>query len=80
MEIRKLGEIGADVYGAYNEDGEIMFSFVSIEEMGEPQRSEFIEFLYGQTVPMVPGHRAAYSWDYENFQCKKRTGREAYWD
>ncbi len=80
MEIKKISEIGQDVYEARDEDGNMMFTFVSIDEMAEPERSEFSEFMVGQTVPVVPGHAAAYSWDYENFLCKKRTGREAFWD
>jgi hypothetical protein len=45
-------------------------------------RKAFGEFMFGQTVPLVPGlipQDAFYSWDYENY-LRFRRGGLAFWD
>lgn len=56
------------------------FSYVRISEVPENEREELIKFMYGQTMPFIPGHDdAIFLWDYYTFK-DFILGKKVIWD
>lgn len=57
---------------------------VQVSSIPEPERSEFRKFMFCQTIPMFTEEEDpydwVYSWDWDNFLHKKKTGRAKFWD
>ena len=65
----------------YDEDGDEFISYVDENDIPEKYKEEFGKWMYGQTVPMVPGIKfAVYSWDYERWYNLKTKGIPTYFD
>lgn len=50
------------------------FSYIRISELPERERSEFLEWVYGQTMPIIRAldvQDAIYLWDYERWKEEK---------
>jgi len=64
---------------AYNEESCI--SFVCVSDIQEEYRDEFMKWMYGCTVPLIPEcENAVYSWDWERFYYLKTEDRPTSWD
>lgn len=45
-----------------------MFSFISIDDIPEPWREQFLQYQYGSQCPVVDGlGPCAYSWDWKKW-------------
>ena len=58
------------------------WSYIRISEVSEELKPEFLKWMRGQTVPIVPDldpQDAVYEWDWDRWLVKQKTGREV-WD
>jgi len=86
--IEKIGDMNVyqydyDYFDAdTNENKQSFITFVDFNEVPENYKEDFSKWLYGQTMPMIPGleRNAVYSWDWERYYKMKTRGTPTYFD
>lgn len=53
-------------------------TYVRLDQIPEPLRTEFVKWLRGSQMPVIPGlddHDTAYSWDWDVFFGRRKSGK-----
>ena len=62
------------------EDDKVIFTYIDTKDIPEKYREEFLNWMQGQTSPIIEGCDAVYSWDWDRWLDNKLCNIPLVWD